>query len=89
MGSLRLVSIITGAPMAICKALAPIILAFSYRVYFFFKRSPQKRGMGLLRFELRFQRVSHIRCPERWRMDQATLQPLVVLTENVNHLNMR
>jgi hypothetical protein len=115
MGSPLPISINTGAPKEIWSALAPIILARSYRVNlvsltcvtskqipeslinalfiyssylntkYFFPRVPLRvvhvlfilpypEKMGLLRFELKSRR------PERHRMDQATLQPLLTGT---------
>jgi hypothetical protein len=93
-GSIRVVAISKGAPIDICRALAPIILARSYRVYVCVCiLRPQNDSlfngtMGSLRFELRSLR------PERNRMVQATLRPphshidLLVRVEFINDLFM-
>lgn len=79
-GSIRVVVISKGAPIDICRALAPIILARSYRVYVCVCiLRPQNDNffnvtMGSLRFELRSLR------PERNRMVQATLRPLGLMS---------
>jgi len=76
-GSIRVVVISKGAPIDICRALAPIILARSYRVYVcdcILRPQIDTINMGSLRFELRSLR------PERNRMVQATLRPLALIT---------